>query len=259
LLSKLKKAALGNQSGFFINFKLNTMSLFRTLEIPIFEVKGSNKNKYVLLLHGLARTKRSMSKLEETLSKQGYHIINIGYPSTRIDIETLAEKTISKALEQCPDNAEINFVTHSMGGILVRQYLANHNIKNLNHVVMLGPPNKGSEIVDKLGDWWLFKLINGPAGQQLGTDKDSIPNQLGTAKFTVGIIAGTTSFNPLLSWLMPKPHDGKVTLESSKLEGMADHICLPVTHTFMMNKASVIEQTIHFLQHGYFTPVLDQG
>jgi pimeloyl-ACP methyl ester carboxylesterase len=211
-----------------------------------------HKQQYVILLHGLARTKRSMSMLEKQLSKQGYHVINMGYPSTKKDIETLAEHTLSKALELCDKDAEINVVTHSMGGILLRQYLANNTIQNLNKVVMLGPPNNGSEIVDKLGAWRLFNFINGPAGQQLGTAKQSVPNQLGPATFTVGIIAGTKSVNPLLSWLLPKPHDGKVTVESSKLVGMTDHISLPVTHTFMMNKSSVIEQTLHFLKYGQF-------
>jgi pimeloyl-ACP methyl ester carboxylesterase len=211
----------------------------------------SNK-QYVVLLHGLARTKRSMSKLELALKKQGYHVINMSYPSTKKDIGTLAEQTIANALELCDKNEKINVVTHSMGGILLRQYLANHTITNLNNVVMLGPPNQGSEIVNKLGPWRLFKLINGPAGQQLSTAKHSLPKQLGPATFTVGIIAGTKNVNPILSWLLPKPHDGKVSVESSKLVGMTDHISLPVSHTFMMNKQSVIEQTIHFLKYGYF-------
>jgi pimeloyl-ACP methyl ester carboxylesterase len=215
-------------------------------------MESINKTHCVILLHGLGRTQRSMKKLEKQLIANGYHVINIRYPSTRKNINALAEKTMPKALEQCPNDAEINVVTHSMGGILVRHYLANHQIKNLNHVVMLGPPNKGSEIVDKFGDWWLFKLINGPAGQQLGTAKGSLPNQLGTANFSLGIIAGTKNSNPLLSWLFTKPHDGKVTVESSKLAGMADHISLPVTHTFMMNKPSVISQTLYFLKHGHF-------
>ncbi len=208
--------------------------------------------QYVFLIHGLARTQRSMKKLERKLISNGYQVFNISYPSTHKTIEALAEQTISNALKQCPKDAQVSFVTHSMGGILVRQYLAKHSIQNLQHVVMLGPPNKGSEIVDKLGNWSLFKLINGPAGQQLGTDKNSVPNRLGAANFSVGIIAGTNNFNPFLSRLLAKPHDGKVTVESTKLEGMTDHICLPVTHTFMMNKKSVIEQTLYFLEHGHF-------
>jgi hypothetical protein len=193
-----------------------------------------------------------MSKLELELKKQGYHVINMSYPSTKKDIGTLAEQTLTNALEQCEKDSNINVVTHSMGGILLRQYLSNHTIPKLNNVVMLGPPNQGSEIVDKLGPWRLFKLINGPAGQQLGTSKHSLPKQLGPATFTVGIIAGTKNVNPVLSWLLPKPHDGKVSVESSKLVGMTDHISLPVSHTFMMNKQSVIKQTIHFLKYGYF-------
>jgi len=213
---------------------------------------SANNKHYVILLHGLARTQRSMTKLQKALNQHGYKTINIGYASTQKDISTIAEQAISQALQQCSAHAQISFVTHSMGGVLVRQYLQRHTIKTLHRTVMLGPPNKGSEIVDKLGDWWLFKRINGPAGQQLATNKNSIPNRLGAANFSVGIIAGTNGFNPFLSRLLPKPHDGKVTVESTKLEGMTDHLCLPVTHTFMMNKKSVIEQTLYFLEHGHF-------
>lgn len=220
-------------------------------------MQTTDNRQYVILLHGLARTHRSMRKLETALKQQGYLTINLSYPSTSKDIKTLANEIIPNALAKCPKGARINFVTHSMGGILLRQYLSEHTIKNLNHTVMLGPPNKGSEIVDKLGSWWLFKRINGPAGQQLSTDKSSKPNQLGPANFKLGIIAGSNNFNPLLSSLLPTPHDGKVTVESSKLKGMTDHITLPVNHTFMMNKQSVIDQTVHFLKHGQFNHSTD--
>ncbi|MDC9724334.1 MAG: alpha/beta hydrolase [Gammaproteobacteria bacterium] len=212
-------------------------------------------NDCVILLHGLARSNSSMESLSLALDKAGFHTLNINYPSTKYPIEKLAKDTIGRALRSCPEKATVHFVTHSMGGILVRQYVSNHTINNIGRVVMLGPPNKGSQVVDKLGDLSLFKLINGPAGIQLGTTTKSIPNSLGTVDFELGVIAGTRSFNPLLSSMMPQPNDGKVSVESSKIEGMKDHIELPVTHTFMMNNKAVIAQVIHFLEKGLFHPV----
>ena len=206
----------------------------------------------VILLHGLARTDRSMAKLEQALSETGYCVDNIGYESTRHDIETLAETAIGEALGNCPADGRVNFVTHSLGGILVRQYLSRHRIENLGRVVMLGPPNNGSEVVDKLGRFPGFHAINGDAGLELGTAESSVPRRLGSADFDLGIIAGTRSMNPLLSNMIPGIDDGKVSVESTRLEGMRDHIEIAVTHTFMMRDNEVIEQVIHYLRHGRF-------
>lgn len=206
----------------------------------------------VILLHGLVRSSHSMVKLEKAIAKQGYSTVNIAYPSTKFAIETLAEETIPKALALCPNDAKIHFVSHSLGGILVRQYLSNHTIDNLSRVVMLGPPNKGSNIVNTIH--WVpgYKFINGPAGIEIGADKNSIPNTLGPVDFDLGIIAGTHTVNPILSLMLDKPNDGKVSVESSKVKGMTDHIELPITHTFMMNNKVAISQVIHFLKHGTF-------
>ena len=188
----------------------------------------------VVLLHGLARTSSSLSVLENELVKEGYFTVNIGYPSRKFAIEKLAEDVILKSLAKCPKNSKINFVTHSLGGILLRHYLKENNIEQLKHVVMLGPPNKGSEVVDILVNFPGFKTINGPAGTQLGTGELSVPNKLGPANFSLGVIAGTRSINLILSAMLPGKNDGKVSVESTKLEGMNDHIVLPVTHPFMM-------------------------
>ncbi|MGR9043692.1 MAG: esterase/lipase family protein [Gammaproteobacteria bacterium] len=210
--------------------------------------------EYVILLHGLARRGRSMEKLATALNDAGYRTVNYGYPSTHFPIEKLAEDAIGESVSRCPEAAKIHFVTHSLGGILVRQYLKTHTLENLGRVVMLGPPNKGSQVVDKLAKAPGFKLINGPAGLQLGTGELSIPNTLGPANFELGVIAGTRSINLILSAMLPKPNDGKVSVENTKLEGMADHLVLPVTHTFMMNNEKVIEEVIHFLRYGVFMP-----
>ncbi len=206
----------------------------------------------VILLHGLARTNSSMGKLEKQLTEEGFRVVNLGYPSRDYVIEQLSKRAINPALEECKSEKTVSFVTHSLGGILVRQYLSQQKISNLKRVVMLGPPNRGSEVVDKMSQVPGFDFINGKAGMQLGTDSNSIPNTLGQADFDVGIIAGTKSVNLILSYLIPGEDDGKVSVESTKLLGMNDHIILPVTHTFMMSNKNVISQTIQYLRNGKF-------
>jgi triacylglycerol esterase/lipase EstA (alpha/beta hydrolase family) len=212
---------------------------------------NTSSSQYVILLHGLARTSSSMAKLAQRLSTENYQVINVDYPSRTYPIEQLAEQTISAALAKCGDKP-VNFVTHSMGGILVRQFLSQHKVKQLNKVVMLGPPNNGSEVVDKLSTLPGFHLVNGDAGLQLGTGEMSLPKQLGKANFNVGIIAGTQSINWLLSTLIPDADDGKVSVESTKVEGMNDHITMATTHPFMMRNDAVINQVIHYLKQGKF-------
>jgi pimeloyl-ACP methyl ester carboxylesterase len=206
----------------------------------------------VILLHGLARSDRSMQKLALALSHEGYCVQNVNYASTRNKIAALAEEAITPALAACPAGEKVNFVTHSLGGILVRQYLKEHRIENLGRVVMLGPPNRGSEVVDKLRDFPGFYFMHGEAGLELGTGASSVPNRLGQANFDLGIIAGTRSINLILSYLIPGADDGKVSVENTRLEGMNDHLEMEVTHTFMMRNSKVIEQVIRYLQSGSF-------
>lgn len=208
----------------------------------------------VVLLHGLARTSASMEDLETSFEQAGFTVANIDYPSRKHTIEDLAEIAVGNGLKTCEKHKpnKIHFVTHSLGGILIRQYLTTHRIENLGRTVMLGPPNKGSEVVDKLKNVPGFRFINGPAGLQLGTGSQSVPESLGPANFEVGIISGTRSINLFLSMLIPSTDDGKVSIESAHLENEKAFLEMPVTHPFMMKNTKVIDNVIHFIQHGAF-------
>jgi triacylglycerol lipase len=196
-----------------------------------------------------------MTKMQRALARAGYTVWNVNYPSRTAPIEELADDAIGKAIAVCQKNGatKIDFVTHSLGGILVRSYLARHQVPELGRVVMLTPPNQCSEIVDKLGGLSLFKWINGPVGNELGTDKNSVPNQIGPAYFPVGVIAGDRSINWINSlFLLPGRDDGKVTVARAKLAGMSDFRVIHATHSFVMYNPEAVRLTIQFLQTGKF-------
>ena len=209
-----------------------------------------------VLLHGLGRTQLSMWMIEESLEDQGYSVWNESYDSTGEDIPTLANSVIPEALGDCErrNAAPVHFVTHSMGGILLRQYLQDHEIGNLGNVVMISPPNQGSEVVDLLGELALFKALLGPAATQLGTDEDSVPAKLSPVDARIGIIAGTRSSDPWFSDIIEGEDDGKVSVDSTRLPEMADMVTVEHGHTFIMNQQSVIELVVRFLETGSFSP-----
>lgn len=210
----------------------------------------------VVLLHGLMRSSTSMNKMQRELDDAGYMTANIDYPSRDHTIEELADIAVPDGLARCREQDDvdrIHFVTHSLGGILLRQYLSKQGVPELGRVVMLGPPNQGSIAADELAGVPGYDWINGPVGQQLGKGEESVPLQLGPADFELGVIAGNRTIDPITSAVLPDPDDGRVSVDDTKLEGMADFVVVDHSHAFMMRMHRTIELTIAFLNDGSFS------
>lgn len=193
-----------------------------------------------------------MKKIETRLSNQGYSVLNIDYPSRKHQIPELAKMVRKEVVSKTAKTEKVHFVTHSMGGIVLR-YIQKHDpLPNLGRAVMLSPPNHGSELVDLLGSLWIFEFINGPAGKQLGTGESDICRSLGRVDFELGVITGNKSINWINSFIIPGEDDGKVSIESAKVEGMADFLVVHRSHPFIMDNKEVINQCLHFIKNGYF-------
>ena len=200
------------------------------------------------MLQGSGSSANSLWSAEQFFTTRDYEVYRLAYPSTKKALGQLVEQIRKEAQGLCPTTP--NFLTHSMGGIILRVIKSTHPDFAVARFVMLGPPNHGSEIVDEWGDRKLFVQLNGPAGASIG--RDGVFTELPNVEFDLGIIAGSRSLNPYFSYLITGPDDGKVSIEATKVAGMKDHIVLLVTHTFMMNNAEVLNQALHFFQNGYF-------
>ena len=211
-------------------------------------------SEWVILLHGLGRFRQSMRGLEQHLKRLGYSTINLAYPSTTKTIETIAETHLARAVQGCEEQraGKIHFVGHSLGGLIVRQYLQRHSVPAGSRLVMLSPPNQGSELVDLLMQVPLYRWITGPAGQEIGRGPESVVNRLKPVGIDVGVIAGNLSINLVFSAFMDGPDDGTVSVKSTMLPEMRDFIIVRNTHTFIMRDPLVMRQVAHFLKHRRF-------
>lgn len=210
----------------------------------------------VILIHGLGRSPLSMIRLQWALERAGYQVTNLRYPSRRENVEQLAEDYLHQAVvSQNPGpSGKIHFVTHSLGGALVRQYLATHTVTNLGRVVMLAPPNHGSELADHLRKHWLGRLFLGPAGCEMGTGASDLPARMGPAWFPLGVIASDGPGMPWNCLVCQGPSDGVVTVQSAQLDGMADFLLVHGSHTFIIWRGDVLRQVLAFLEDGHFAP-----
>ena len=239
---------------------MTSRRLFKALTSALLVLSGCSSPppkgaESVIVLHGLRRTSTSMVILVARLEDAGYGVTSFGYASTSEPMESLVDQLDAAVALCCADHADaVHFVTHSMGGVLVRSYLSEQLQPHKGRVVMLSPPSQGSEIVDAFADSpRLRALFVGPAASQLGTDSAGIATQLGPARFDLGIITGDRSLSPIGSWLIPGPDDGKVAVGRANVEGSADFLVMSATHTFIMNRRDVARQIVHFLQNGRFS------
>ncbi|MEM9278126.1 MAG: alpha/beta fold hydrolase [Pseudomonadota bacterium] len=206
----------------------------------------------VVLLHGLARSSAHMADLEKFLEGKGYTVFNLDYRSTQQDLETITAAVATEIRGKMDPSRPIHFVGYSMGGIVTRAVLNKYRPDNLGRVVQLASPNKGSEVADLLKENILYKAIFGPAGQQLTTEDAGIDDLLGSVDYDLGVVAGNFSIDPVSSSIIPGDDDGKVSVESTKVSGMHDHIIVYASHTFFPQTDAVQEQTLHFLRTGFF-------
>ncbi|NYG47983.1 pimeloyl-ACP methyl ester carboxylesterase [Bradyrhizobium sp. IAR9] len=209
----------------------------------------------MVLLHGIARTSASLMKLERALRAAGFATLNIDYPSRSKPIAALAEDIHPAITRFAERDAPLHFVAHSMGGLVARAYIAKHRPARLGRVVMLGTPNSGSEVADLLRGSLPYRKFYGPAGLELTTTPATAPNALPAIDYPVGVIAGSRFIDPVAGMLvLPKPNDGRVSVQSAGLAGMADHIVVKTSHTGLPRHAAAIAQTIAFLREGRFQP-----
>lgn len=213
------------------------------------------KNDYVVILHGIFRSSFHMRKLAAYLAKQGYDVISLNYPSTKEPIEKLVEMIKENIQSKLIEDKTTHFVGYSLGGLLLRVILKDYRPPHLGRVVQLAPPNNGSEVADFLQNFWPYKKLYGHAGQQLITDQTAIASLFGEIDYELGVIAGNFSFDPISSLLIKGPDDGKVSVESTKVAGMKDHIVVRASHTWFPHNKQVQQQTLHFLQQGVFLRV----
>ncbi len=208
----------------------------------------------VVLLHGLARTPRAMRPLEKRLHQEGYAVHNVGYPSRSEPPDGLV-RHVHAALGACclADELPLHFVTHSLGGVVTRALLAEERPDGLGRVVMIAPPNKGSELVDTFGDDWWFRIVLGPTAASLGTGRGSFPNRLAPPDYELGIIAGAHPLSTRFGrWIVTGASDGVVSVESARVEGMTDFLIVPQGHVQIRRDDRVADEVVHFLRAGRF-------
>ena len=208
----------------------------------------------VLLVHGIARSSKSMSATAKAMASAGYHVVNFDYPSTQIPMQQSAAY-LQRTINSLEDIEEIHFVCWSMGGLLVRAYLdqsSEERDPRIRRMVMLGTPNRGAEMASLLKDNFAFKLIMGPAGQQLIADPDGAIAKLPVPDFEFAVIAGSrgtaNGWNPFI----PGDDDGTVSVESTKLQGARDFMTVRSLHSFIASNSDAIESMLRFFETGAF-------
>lgn len=210
--------------------------------------------RWVFLLHGILMSKRSMGYLEERLKAAGFHVVNRSYPSTRLSIQENADFLRRRIQRHTAGagNVEVNLVTHSMGGLVARQYLTHTPPPRFGALVQIAPPNQGSEKATRFKDFFFYRWVYKRTGQQLVTGLAGLQSELGYPDVRLGVIAGGTGDADGFSPAIPGDDDGTISVENTKLRTMDDHIVLRYSHAFIMKKRETADQVIAFLNRGRF-------
>lgn len=211
----------------------------------------------VVLVHGYGRKPSTMSDIAKYLEQRGYQTYMLGYPSYKRDIDGIEkefQKQVDEVLLGVTDR--VHFVGHSMGGLVVRNYLGKNKIPNLGNVVLLGTPNRGTPVVDHLKESWWFWYA-GPAAPKLSSKGSDFLNSLPAPTYKLGIIAGLVS-NDRTKEIFSEANDGIVTCESAKVIGMTDFVALPVNHHYLKHDTKALEQIFNFLKNVKFSDGLKE-
>jgi pimeloyl-ACP methyl ester carboxylesterase len=209
----------------------------------------------ILLLHGFGGHPLQTALLARRLRARGFDVANIGYPSWRWPIDRVLDHLHRRFTASPVSTAKtLHCVGHSMGGLMLRAYIARHRPENLGRVVMLGTPNSGSEIADLLYRLRLHQPVLNHAGVLLRTRRDAATEALfGAIDYPLGVIAGDRPMiGALPNRLFRAPNDGKVSVAATHVAGQSDHLTLPIAHTAMIYSQPVADQVTHFLRKGCF-------
>ncbi len=208
----------------------------------------------VVLLHGLGRTRRAFGPLRDALRSAGYAVLDVGYPSTRRSIAEHAA-SLERLLDSQDDVHRLSFVTHSLGGVVVRAALGRdaawRGRMQLSRLVMLSPPSRGSAAARALRPFLPFRAIAGPAAVELGGELAAIPPPPLPFGIVAGARGGERGFNPFLEG----PDDGVLAVSETVLENADDFLVVAGTHTFLMRNPTVIDAVTSFLATGRFAPL----
>lgn len=236
----------------FSSLIIISLVFFKILpEQESFEAKANN-GEYVIILHGILRSSSHMKPVAKLLKKQGYQVLNLDYPSTKHKLEELVEITQKNIEKHNIGDKKVHFIGYSMGGLLTRGILNKYRPKNLGKVIQLASPNHGSEVADFLKNNFIYKKFYGPAGLQLTTKNPLSEKFLGKVDYNLGVIAGNSSIDPISSFIIKGDDDGKVSVKSTKVAGMKDHITVKASHTFFPSNKKVHKQILAFLNTGKF-------
>lgn len=216
----------------------------------MFNLNATNK---IILLHGINGSSSELANIEAYLVSQDESVENIDYPSTEYPIEVLVSDYVGPMLEQFAREVDtVHFACHSMGNIVLRYYLKDHPDYPYGRIVMMGPPNQGSQLTDTFKKWKYYKKRYGPAGDQIGTDVEDLLNLSKQLPRDVGIIAGTKTMFFLYSWIIPGKDDGKVSHSSMKSPGYRAFVTVPYHHDEMTYKEDLAELILNYIKNGEF-------